>query len=205
MVHKLLNVVLGIVLLAVSGCTDSPAPSNSWNEPSLTQSETPTDAGVSARARITFVKLPASAEPRIEKSVTKRISGLLGGTIDVDYSYRKLNGGQCTLHAKLIVPPLALLRDETITVALDTVNAAVKFLPEGLTFLVPSLLDYSATGLDPQSLGLLLGLYYVDDSGRTTKMPTGGISVNITAGTLGLRLGVIPHFSRYIFGRITDK
>ncbi len=203
--QKLTCVAIAAVLFFLGGCSESSTPSNPQNGQNIVETETSSSGVASRRAPITFIKLPASAEPRIEKYVSARISPLLGGTIPIEYSYQKANGGRCSITAKLVVPPLALLHDETITVALDTVNAAVRFEPEGLTFLVPCLLDYSVTGLEAQPLGLAIGLYYVDNNGIPTKMPTGGISVNISAGSLGLRLGVIPHFSRYIFGRVTDR
>ena len=203
--QKLTRVAVAAVLFFLGGCSDFSTPSNPNDEQKVAETETSSNGVPSRRAPITFIKLPASAVPRIEKYVSARISPLLGGTITVEYSYPKANGGRCSISAKLVVPPLALLSDETITVALDTVNAAVRFEPEGLTFLLPCLLDYSVTGLEAQPLGLAIGLYYVDNNGSPTKMPTGGISVNISTGSLALHLGVIPHFSRYIFGRLTDR
>lgn len=128
--------------------------------------------GLLGKKYLTCTPLPAQ---------TKSASiGLLGGVINIGPH-------------KLIIPPGAVLGKKTITAQITAgdVTNSIKFSPEGLKFLVPSVLTISWSNCKYTGLLSLLKLAYTSDDLKSILELLPAVQVNKTV------IGTIGHFSRY--------
>lgn len=190
---KKLLMLVAVVGFFLAGCQDSNnmgvvGPENTVETPSNT---------------VSFVKLPASLEPRpMHKPIPFEITPESGGVVHYSDTYQSANG-QVTVDVKLNFPPGAVT--ETMVVSVDISNdqltgeLKLDFGPSPTQFLKPALLTFSAQGLsasdlpsDPNSIKFVFM-----DNGTYVPMNCKKISINVNKGELTIQDGEVPHFSRY--------
>lgn len=191
---KKLVVLSALVGLFLVGCQDSGdvgivGPENS----AITNSSTSPS----------FLKMPASLQPRaLHKPIPFLITPQTGGQISYTDSYMSANG-MVTVEMNLRFPPNSVADSMTVTVDVSkdelTGEVSLSFGPSPTSFLKPAYLTFKATGLDPNSLpsdpSKVTFVYY--DNGSYVPMNAQLIKVDPASGTLEVKEGEVPHFSRY--------
>ena len=192
---KKLVVLFALVGLFLVGCQDSGdvgivGPDNSAKN-------------TNSSASVSFLKMPASLEPRpLHKDMSFEITPQTGGHISYTESYMSATG-MVTVDLDLRFPPNSV--SETMTVIVDVSNdeltgeISLSFGPSPTTFLKPAYLTFKVTGLDPNSLPSdpkdITFVYF--DNGIYVPMKAQLIKVDPSIGTLEVKEGEMPHFSRY--------
>lgn len=196
MKHTLVLVVLVTFLAALmGGCSQSSNPVTSPEKSTVASS-----TGSTKLAQPSVIPNPPNSKPWPNVSQTVNCTPLLGGHFDLSYTYTTTSGTKCTREVTFIVPPLAVSKNTEITMSLDSTCVGVDFQPEGLVFLVPSILNYSVSGLDPAQLQGNVTFDYVG-TGGLVPVVNQLLTVSLSSGSLTMLAGVIPHFSRYAFAR----
>ncbi len=134
-------------------------------------------------------------------SKTKNINGSSGGEIIIDYSYNGGIHGEVKIIAKLSFRSGSFSGTKAITMTIDDVNGTITFSPS-MNFnkdaeLYLKLEGLNLYGINPGDIDFV----YHNPSGGFAPIRYKEIKVDISSGTLELKEGNIPHFSRYGFCR----
>lgn len=180
-------IITGIIFLA--GCTDE----NNLITPEINQKAGPD-----------WITLPApvgGASVENEYSVTGVINGVDGGKLQINEIY--LGGPYSTvrLGIKLTFPQNCFQGTETITMNVDMVHGTVTYSPS-MQFDIPALLDLDFQGIDLSGIDAdSINFVYHNPDGYFDIMESNTITVNTVNGTISMKDGKVPHFSRYGFSR----
>ncbi len=188
----ILLIVAAFSLAILSGCSnDSAGPVSTPSK-----SETPD-----------FVKLPERLDKSVNKivSVTEFITAAQGGTLRLVSSYKAAADSHLvTIDVALELKPGDLPYDASLTLTLDDVlfltNVNMTFGPHGVVFNRAAKLTAKATGLDGGTAVKNLKLFYINNG--VWEMMSGS-NGSLYAGVFDGQ-GMLPHFSQYAFGRVTD-
>lgn len=187
---KTLTIVLMAGILFITGCTDE---SNIF---------APQNSQVSGPNWIT---LPApqygTASVETEYSVTENIDGTIGGKLQINDIYFGGPHNTVKINVKLTFPKNCFTGTQNITMIVDNVNGTITYSPS-MNFDIPALLDLQFQGLDlagidPDSINFV----YHNPDGDFDSMEYDRLTVNMVNGTISMKDGKIPHFSRYGFSR----
>ncbi len=130
-------------------------------------------------------------------NVSKLINGLLGGNIILNKTYISKDGRLVTMLVNLVVPPLAFIGQQNITLTIDSCFAAVHCEP-GMTFQLPLIMVQTFVGLDLKKYNTEdIDFVYLKDDGGIEDINNSAIIVEKLTGTLTVLNAQIPHFSRY--------
>lgn len=152
---------------------------------------------------VSFLKLPASLEPRpLHKPIPFLITPQSGGVVHYSDTYQSAKG-PVTVDVKLNFPPGAVSDSMIVVVDIsnDQLTGELKmdFGPSPTSFLKPALLTFTAQGLDPASMPSDASAitFVFMDNGNYVPMTAKKISINLDKGELNVLDGEVPHFSRY--------
>jgi len=150
-----------------------------------------------------IIQIPPRAGGGPSFSATEIIDGSKGGYIKIKESYITVNGDTVKIDVKLKIKKDCFSGNVEITMTMDDVYTAVKFIPP-MVFAKPVELDVKYKGLDPDQLNLSSGNYefiYEDDEGNNETVPSYGVTVNAELGEIFVKKAKLSHFSRYVFIR----
>ena len=138
-------------------------------------------------------------------SVSQAIVASVGGSVRLQGAFANASGRLVTYDLSILFPAGALPGDTTISISIDRTtfadNGLVTFGPHGIVFNTPGTLSLKATNIDFVKKNKTVNLYY-DDNGVMQLMPNNWGSVTKKKSvTSVLASAMIPHFSRYAFGR----
>jgi hypothetical protein len=190
-----LFVIIAFLAALMGGCSQSSNPVTTPEKTTLTSGNPSTKV-----ATPSVIPNPPNSKPWPNISQTVNCTPLLGGNFSLSYSYKTTSGTTCTRTVSFLVPPLAVNKNTEITMSLDSTCVGVDFQPEGLVFLVPSILNYSVTGLDESQLQGNVTFDYVG-TGGLVPVVNQLLTVSLQEGSITMLAGIIPHFSRYAFAR----
>jgi hypothetical protein len=158
-------------------------------------------APITDRENVLF-KLPlAKNEPRVSPSQSKLVRPDTVTVFTRTLTYLSAADKPVVCSAKLTIPPGAVTDTVTVTVALDTVWAGIKFQPAGLQFAVPAELDMSVANLDPFAIKTIVAFLYVNPNGTYGEQEFEQLRTTGNDGKIMMKSGKIRHFSAYAFGR----
>ncbi len=150
-----------------------------------------------------WITLPQRDGLSIENvfSVTKTIKGKDGGELKIDEHYSAGPHGEVKVIAKLNFKKHSFEGTQTITMIVDDVNGTITYSPS-MVFDKPAELYVKLEGLDlygidPDDIDFV----YYDPSGNYGTVEYKELNVDISSGTLELKEGEIPHFSRFGYTR----
>jgi len=136
-----------------------------------------------------------------ETSTTKNINGSSGGEIIIDWNYNGGPHGEVKVIAKLKFLSGSFSGTKTITMVVNDVDGTITYSPS-MNFNKPAELYVKLEGLDLYGINPdSIDFSYHDPSGSFGQVDYKEIQVDISSGTLELKEGKIPHFSRYGFSR----
>jgi hypothetical protein len=185
---KNLFVLITLILLGLFGCSEN----LQVNEPQIG-----TTAGPN------WITLPQRNSSSVEAiiSKTQNISGSNGGEIIIDFNYNGGPHGEVKVIAKLKFLSGSFSGTLSITMVVDDVNGTITYSPS-MNFNKPAELYVKLEGLDIYGIDPdLIDFSYHDPSGSFGQVDYKEIQVDISSGTIELKEGKIPHFSRYGFSR----
>jgi len=150
-----------------------------------------------------WITLPQSEGLSIENefSITKNIKGKDGGELIIDKNYNAGPHGTVKIITKLKFYRNSFAGTKNITMTVDDVNGTITFSPSMIfdkpAELYVKLEGLDLSGIDPNDIDFV----YYDLSGIYGPVERKEIIVDISSGTLELKEGKIPHFSRYGYSR----
>lgn len=172
------------------------------------QNESPLVGPESIDARYTetnepnWVGLPQADSKRLEKvfNAGETITVNEGGEIVIDETYTSSSGLQVTTYSSIQFAPGCVQEDVYITVEIDDETGVSSFLPSQV-FNFPAILNQKFTGLDLSGVNPAdIQLYYLKLDGTYDVMAYDDLIVDVSAGSIEVVNGQIPHFSRYGYG-----
>jgi hypothetical protein len=186
---KTLLSLMVVSLLFWTGCQES----SSIVEPETVQTSAPN-----------WIELPKntsqSSSIEMEFSASENIDGNSGGEIKLDRNYYGPNG-KVKIIAKLKFDKGSFNGTKLITMIVDDVNGTVTYSPS-MNFDKPAELYLKLEGLDLSGINPDdIDFVYFSPSGTYGPITYKEIKVDIQSGTLELKDGLIPHFSRFGFCR----
>jgi len=150
-----------------------------------------------------WITLPQGNGSSVENQIskTKNIKGSSGGEIIIDYNYNGGPHGEIKIIAKLKFLSGSFSGTKTITMVVNDVDGTITYSPS-MNFNKPAELYVKLEGLDLYGINPdSIDFSYHDPSGSFGQVDYKEIQVDISSGTLELKEGKIPHFSRYGFSR----
>ncbi|MBI5473708.1 MAG: hypothetical protein HY961_15325 [Ignavibacteriae bacterium] len=183
-----------LMLFAFAGCHRE----SDVNSPVDTPFHSPSDSGW-----VTLFRLPAYGPGEaIRLSDTNVVAPGRQSILVARLGYITTAGKEFSVDARFTIPIGAVSDTVTITISLDTLQAAIRFGPEGLQFLRPAQLDITLKGLDPFPEQSLVKFLYENPLGSYDRQEFESMRVTGNEGKIIMRKGNVPHFSRYAFGRL---
>jgi len=152
----------------------------------------------------TWIQLPKPANGLSTEMVfskSQNINGNSGGEIIIDKNYYGGPHGEVKIIAKLKFPKGAFSGTRNITMTIDEVEGTVTYSP-AMNFNKPAELYLKFEGMDIYGINpSQIDFVYFGKDGLFYTVNYKEIQVDIPSGILELKDGLIPHFSRYGWGR----
>jgi len=154
----------------------------------------------------TWIQLPQpenDLSTEMEFSSLKEIDGNKGGEIRIDKKYPTPGGvnKEVKISAVLKFQSGSFSGKRDITMVIDDINGTVTYSPS-MNFDKPAILDLIFEGIDLTGVNKdQVDFVYIGEDGLFYPVSYKEIKVDLLRGRLELVDGLIPHFSRYGWGR----
>ena len=138
-------------------------------------------------------------------TVTKEITGEVGGTISLSQNILSSQGQAVQVTADFEIPANAFAGTQNFTMKVDVDSGSISFFPH-ITFNKSCKLNFRLTKMELANIGikpydLTAKFVYFDESGSIQNIPNMGVQVFYYLGYIAVYNAKIDHFSRYGFIR----